>query len=332
MSERKEKDRCLSRSNFISEKELRNNLNHQITKNQTIRAAMSASSGYNYTYVQTGNVQNQGVEITLGATVDFGKKFTWDTNLTYGYNKNEIKELVANVKNPQNPSEPLFEKDELLKDNFGNAQVILRPGGTLGDIYAKTDFVRDAYGNIDVSQDIKPRQEYLKLGSLLPDATMGWRNDFRYGNLNFGFMLSARFGGIVISGTQAAMDYSGVSKATEVARDNGGVMTGDGIVVPAQSYYQLQGRPQDYLAQYYTYSASNLRLREAYISYDIPRKWLGNVLDINVSIVGKNLLMLWCKAPFDPETVASTANYGQGIDYFMLPSTRSFGFNIKLRF
>ena len=161
---------------------------------------------------------------------------------------------------------------------------------------------------------------------------MGWRNDFRYGNLNFGFMLSARFGGIVISGTQAAMDYSGVSKATEVARDNGGVMTGDGIVVPAQSYYQLQGRPQDYLAQYYTYSASNLRLREAYISYDIPRKWLGNVLDINVSIVGKNLLMLWCKAPFDPETVASTANYGQGIDYFMLPSTRSFGFNIKLRF
>lgn len=301
------------------------------TYNQTIRAAMSASSGYNYTYVQTGNVQNEGVELAIGGTVEAGK-FSWNTFFTYSYNRNEIKELVANVKNPQNPAEPLFAEDELLKDSFGNAQIILRPGGTLGDVYARTDFVRDAYGNIDISKDLQPLDEYTKLGSLLPDANMGWSNDFRIGHFGFGFTLSARLGGIVISGTQAAMDYSGVSKATEVARDKGGVMTGDGIVVPAQSYYQLQGRPQDYLAQYYTYSASNLRLREAYISYDIPRKWLGNVLDINVSIVGKNLLMLWCKAPFDPETVASTANYGQGIDYFMLPSTRSFGFNIKLRF
>lgn len=68
------------------------------TKNQTIKAAMSASSGYNYTYVQTGNVQNQGVEIALGGTINIGKNFSWDTNFTYGYNKNEIKELVANVK------------------------------------------------------------------------------------------------------------------------------------------------------------------------------------------------------------------------------------------
>lgn len=73
----------------------------------------------------------------MGGTINIGKNFSWDTNFTYGYNKNEIKELVANVKNPQNPNEPLFEKDELLKDNFGNAQIILRPGGTLGDIYAK---------------------------------------------------------------------------------------------------------------------------------------------------------------------------------------------------
>ena len=109
-------------------------------------------------------------------------------------------------------------------------------------------------------------------------------------------------------------------------------MTGEGILVPAKDYYQLQADPQNYLSQYYTYSASNLRLREAYISYRIPRKWLGNVLDIDVSIVGKNLLMIWCKAPFDPETIASTGNYGQGIDYFMLPSTRSVGFNIKLKF
>lgn len=322
----------------LTTKWIQNKLNFDITyyktntKNQTIKAAMSASSGYNYTYVQTGNVQNQGVEIALGGTINLGKNFSWDTNFTYGYNKNEIKELVANVKNPQNPSEPLFEKDELLKDNFGNAQIILRPGGTLGDIYAKTDFVRDAYGNIDISQDLKPRNEYLKLGSLLPDATMGWRNDFRYKNLSFGFMISARLGGIVISGTQAAMDYSGVSKVTADARDAGGVTLAPGVVVPAQSYYQLQGRPKDYLTQYYTYSASNVRLREAYISYNIPRKWLGNVLDLSLSLTGRNLWMLYCKAPFDPESIASTGNYAQGLDYFMLPSLRSLGFSIKAKF
>ena len=322
----------------LTTKWIRNILNFDITyyktntKNQTIRAAMSASSGYNYTYVQTGNVQNQGVEITLGATVDFGKKFTWDTNLTYGYNKNEIKELVKNVRNPQNPEEPLFNKDELLKESFGNAQIILRPGGTLGDIYAKTDFVRDVHGNIDVSQDLKPRNEYLKLGSLLPDATMGWRNDFRFKQFSFGFMLSARLGGIVVSGTQAALDYSGVSKATADARDAGGITVAEGIVIPAQKYYQLQGRPKDYLAQYYTYSATNVRLREAYISYNIPRKWLGNVLDLTVSLTGKNLWMLYNKAPFDPEAVSSTGNYAQGIDYFMMPSLRSFGFSVKAKF
>ena len=302
------------------------------TYNQTIRAAMSASSGYNYTYVQTGNVLNEGVELALGGTVEAGDKFSWNTFFTYSWNRNEIVELVANVRNPQNPSEPLFKEDELLKDTFGNAQIILRPGGTLGDIYARTDFSRDAYGNIDVSKDPGTLAEYQKLGSLLPDANLGWRNDFRAGNFGFGFTFSARLGGIVLSGTQAAMDYSGVSKTTADARSAGGVMTGEGILVPARTYYQLQADPQNWLSQYYTYSASNIRLREAYISYDIPRKWLGNVLDISVSIVGKNLLMLWCKAPFDPETIASTGNYGQGVDYFMLPSTRSVGFNIKLKF
>lgn len=322
----------------LSSKWIQNKLNFDITyyrtntKNQTIKAAMSASSGYNYTYVQTGNVQNEGIEMALGLSLVSRKGFGWDSNITYGYNRNRIIELVANVRNPQNPEEALFEKDELLKDNFGNAQVILRPGGSLGDIYVKTDFVRDAYGHIDLSQDLKPRSEYLKLGSLLPDANIGWRNDFRYKHLRFGCMIAARLGGIVISGTQAAMDYSGVSKATADARDAGGVVLAPGIVVPAQNYYQLQGRPKDFLTQYYTYSATNVRLREAYISYDIPSKWLGNILDLTVSLTGKNLLMLYCKAPFDPESVSSTANYAQGLDYFMLPSQRSVGFSLRAKF
>lgn len=322
----------------LSSKWFKNKVNFDITYyrtntlNQTIRAEMSATSGFKYTYVQTGNVQNQGIEMALGTSLNLAKNFTWSSNFTYGYNKNEIKELVKNVRNPQNEQEPLFKNDELLKESFGNAQIILRPGGTLGDVYAKTDFVRDAYGNIDLSKDPAPRKEYLKLGSVLPDANMGWKNDFSYKQLSFGFMFSARLGGIVISGTQAAMDYSGVSKVTADARDAGGVFLGEGVMIPAQKFYQLRSQPKDYLAQYYTYDATNIRLREAYVSFNIPRKWLHNVADLTLSVTGKNLWMLYSKAPFDPESVASTGNYAQGIDYFMLPSTRSFGVSLKARF
>ena len=305
---------------------------HTQTKNQTIRAPMSPSSGYNYTYIQTGNVQNQGIEIILGSRFDITPSFSWSSSLNFDCNKNKIKELVKNVRNPQNPETPLFKEDELLKDNFGNAQIILRPGGTLGDVYAKTDFVRDMNGSIDISQDLKPRNEYLKLGSLLPKANLSWKNDFSYRQLSFGFMLSARLGGIVVSGTQAAMDYSGVSKLTADMRDIGGVEVDKGIVIPARKYFQLQGRPKDYLTQYYTYSATNLRLREAYVAFNIPRKWLGNVVDLNISLTGKNLWMIYNKAPFDPETIFSTDNYAQGLDYFMTPSLRSMGFSVKAVF
>lgn len=305
---------------------------HTDTRNQTIRAEMSASSGYNYTYVQTGSVINQGIELLLGSDYTFGKKFNWSSTFTLGYNKNKINELVKNVRNPQNPSEPLFEKDELIKESFGNAQIILRPGGTLGDIYARTDFVRDADGVIDLSQDVKSLKEYAKLGSLLPKANMSWKNDFNWGIVNFGFMFSARVGGIVISGTEAALDYSGVSETTGNARDEGGVYLGQGIIAPAQNYYAIQGRPKDFLTQYYTYNASNIRLREMYVGVNLKPVIAKHQLKVNLGLVGRNLWMIYCKAPFDPENIASTGNFAQGMDYFMLPSNSSIGVNLKVEF
>jgi len=86
------------------------------------------------------------------------------------------------------------------------------------------------------------------------------------------------------------------------------------------------------IPQFYTYSATNVRLQEASIGYTIPRKLLRNVCEITVSIVGRNLWMLYNKAPFDPESIATTGNYYQGIDYFMMPSLRNVGFNLRLKF
>ena len=160
---------------------------------------------------------------------------------------------------------------------------------------------------------------------------MAWKNDFSYGNFNLGFMVSARFGGVVFSRTQAAMDYYGVSEESAIARDNGGVLINGGDLIPAENWYSTIANG-DAVAQFYTYSATNIRLQEASIGYNIPKKWLGDVAEATISLVGRNLLMIYSKAPFDPEAVASTGNYYQGIDYFMSPNTRNIGASIRVKF
>ena len=160
---------------------------------------------------------------------------------------------------------------------------------------------------------------------------MAWRNDFRWKNLNFGFMLSARIGGIVYSATQAALDLYGVSEASAAARDRGGVLVNGSDIVDAQKWYSVIGSESG-IPQYYTYSATNLRLQEASIGYTISKNKLWGVADITISVVGRNLWMIYCKAPFDPEAVATTGNYYQGIDNFMMPSSRNLGFNVRLKF
>ena len=77
---------------------------------------------------------------------------------------------------------------------------------------------------------------------------------------------------------------------------------------------------------------TNVRLRELTLGYDLPSKWFRNKVNMSVSFVGRNLFMFYNKAPFDPESIATTGNYYQGIDYFMMPSLRNVGFNLRLKF
>ena len=102
--------------------------------------------------------------------------------------------------------------------------------------------------------------------------------------------------------------------------------------VDTQKYYQTIGTGEGGYGRYYLYSATNVRLQELSLSYTLPKKWLNNVANVTFGLVGRNLWMIYCKAPFDPEAVATTNNYYQGIDYFMMPSTRNIGFNIKINF
>ena len=305
------------------------------TQDQTFEPNISTGSGSSKLTIQSGNVRNRGFEVALGYSNTWGK-FSWDSNYTLSANKNKILSLADDVVNPETGEH--FSVDQLDMGGLGDARFILREGGTLGDFYSRIDLKRDSNGAVYInekgeiaSESITDVNSYIKLGSVLPDANMAWRNDFRWRNFNFGFMVSARLGGVVFSRTQSMLDYYGVSEVSAVARDAGGVMINGGDLVDANKWYTAIGSGNS-VPQYYTYSATNVRLQEASIGYTIPKKKLGDICEITLSLVGRNLWMIYNKAPYDPETVATVNSYYQGIDYFMSPSTRNIGFNLRLKF
>ena len=307
-------------------------LYHTTTYNQTFNPQISVSSAYSTLYVQTGSVSNKGIELSLGYKNKWGD-FGWASNYTFSTNRNKINELVRNYVHPETGT--VINKDRLDVGGHGQAHFILKEGGTLGDLYSLSDIKRDSQGRVYIDNEGKVYTDNnvgdIKLGSVFPKCNMAWRNDFSWKGLNVGLMFSARFGGIVYSATQATLDTYGVSETTAQARDLGYVEVNDGDRINPETWYTTIGSKNG-VPQYYTYSATNIRLQEASIGYTIKKNKLWNVGDITLSLVGRNLLMLYCKAPFDPEATASTGNYYQGIDYFMTPSTRSIGFNVKVKF
>lgn len=302
------------------------------TYNQTFNPDISVSSGYSAMYIQTGNVSNNGVELALGYDNKWGN-FGWSTNFTLSHNKNKINELVKNYVHPETGA--VINKDRLDVGGLGTTHFILKEGGSLGDLYSMADLVRTDDGKIYVDKDGKVYKDNnvgdIKLGSVFPKCNMSWRNDFSWKGLSLGFQVSARFGGIVYSATQAALDSYGVSEASAKARDLGYVLVNGNDMVNPEVWYSTIGG-SDGIGQYYTYSATNIRLQEASISYTFKKNQLFGIGDLTLSLIGRNLFFFYCKAPFDPETTASTSNYYQGIDKFMTPSTRTIGFNIKLKF
>ena len=303
------------------------------TFNQTFDPQISVSSGYTTIYLQTGYVRNTGLELSLGYGHTWNNNFRWDSNFTLSHNKNKIKELVRDYVHPETGE--LINKNRLDVGGLGKARFILKEGGTLGDLYTQSDLKRDDNGMVDIDPTgivaIENNLPDIKLGSVFPKANLAWSNHFSWKGISLSALFTARIGGIVYSATEAAMDQYGVSERSALGRDNGGVLVNNRTLVDAQNYYTTIGSESG-LPQYYTYNATNVRLQEASIGYLIPRKWLGNVCDIQVSVIGRNLWMIYNKAPFDPESVATTDNYYQGIDYFMLPSTRNIGFNVKINF
>lgn len=302
------------------------------TYNQTFDPQLPPSSSYSTIYLQTGSVRNTGVEASVGYNHTW-HGFTWDSNFTFSWNRNEILELAGDAKNPITGEALNLPKLDIKA--LGKAKYVLKQGGSLGDLYTTSAIMGSDKGYIEVDENgnitIDDIGTDIFLGSVFPKYNLAWRNDLSYKGIHLGFLFSGRIGGVCYSATQANLDLYGVSEASAAARDAGGVLVNGREWMDAQKWYQAIGS-QSGLPLYYTYSATNFRLQELSIGYTLPRKWFRDKCALTISAVGHNLWMIYCKAPFDPEAIASTGNNYQGIDYFMMPSLRSMGFNIKLDF
>lgn len=302
------------------------------TYNQTFDPQLPPSSSYSTIYLQTGSVRNTGVEASVGYNHTW-HGFTWDSNFTFSWNRNEILELAGDAKNPITGEALNLPKLDIKA--LGKAKYVLKLGGSLGDLYTTSAIMGSDKGYIEVDENgnitIDDIGTDIFLGSVFPKYNLAWRNDLSCKGIHLGFLFSGRIGGVCYSATQANLDLYGVSEASADARDAGGVLVNGREWMDAQKWYQAIGS-QSGLPLYYTYSATNFRLQELSIGYTLPRKLFRDKCSLTISAVGHNLWMIYCKAPFDPEAIASTGNNYQGIDYFMMPSLRSMGFNIKLDF
>lgn len=300
------------------------------TENQLFTLPTSAGAPYKFHIVNAGNIENKGVEITMGVVPVLSNDFYWKTQFNFSRNRNKVIEL--------HPDLNIFiYGDEGFSSSYS---MRLLEGGSFGDIYGKA-FERDEKGNIviEINSEGNPipsvigEGNTIKVGNCSPDFLLGWNNSLRYKGITVYFLIDGRFGGEVLSQTEAELDQRGVSKRTGEARDLGYVNVSGTHIDPKDFYTAISGR--NGCTEYYMFDATNIRLRELSVGYSLPKKILrkSNIFeDVELSLIGRNLFFFKKKAPFDPDAILSIRNDNQGIDVFGLPSTRSFGFNVKFVF
>ncbi|NRF41833.1 SusC/RagA family TonB-linked outer membrane protein [Pedobacter foliorum] len=311
--------------------------------NQILSVDVSSATGYSQKLINGGSMNNKGLEIQLGLTPVKQKDFSWDINLNYSLNRSKVTEL---------------DKEGLISSynigTSGTLDVLAAVGQPYGTFFG-TAYQRDAAGQIVVSADgtpvINPSKQIL--GKFTPNWVGGITNSFTYKNFNLNFLVDARIGGKIFSGTNSTGTYTGVLASTMRGRntENGGLtytaggttfndgMIFDGVladgtknskIIPAEEYYKATTKADEQ----FVYSASYIKLREVKLSYNIPSQFVKKIglQDATFSLVGRNLWIIHKDVPnIDPETALNTGN-AQGLESLTLPTTRSFGFNLNFKF
>ena len=296
------------------------------TKNQFFSVSAPYESGLRNRYVNAGDVQNQGFEASIGWHQQFNDNFSWSTNFNISYNDNKIKELVEGLENG------------LTVASWSGAKVVLNEGGSYGDLYVR-QIKRDENGKPMKNEQGQPIlmgdniDEMKYAGNMNAKVNFGWTNTFHYKDFSLSFLIDGKFGGRVLSGTEAALDGWGVSERTGDARNAGKVVV-DGVEFEPEAWYTTVGASNfnsPYATEFYVYKGTNVRLREMSFGYTF-RNLFGNGKNLTAALIARNLFFFYKDAPCDPDVSMGTGNGVQGVDIFNLPSSRSLGLNLKLNF
>lgn len=298
--------------------------------NLIVLAGITGASGYNNKWLNAGETVNKGIELQVtGQPIKKGD-FIWDVAFNFAKNNNEVVSLADNV-------------DNLILGGQWNVNLEARPGLPYGVLFGPA-YERSGAGDIVHSGGLPViAADYKILGDVQPDWTGGITNTVSYKGLTLSALVDAKWGGSVYSMTHAWGMYAGVLAETLPGRWTGvvgkGVKdAGDGTyipndeVVPAKNYYQQAF--SNSVAEGSIFDATYVKLRQLQLGYKLPNSLLSGlpIRDVNISIVGRNLAILYTKTPhIDPETGFSNSNGNQGLEFGQIPSTRSIGFNISFK-
>lgn len=310
---------------------------------QLLNLPMDPFSGYSSRKVNAGNIQNEGVEISLnGLILDNPKGLSWNSTAQFSLNRNKIIDLYPGV--------TLYDIKTL-----DAIQIVAVQGSYYGDIYGQTfQRVEDKndpnYGKIIVGEDGLPliTTGKSKVGNQSPDWMLGWTNSFSYKGFNLSFLVDFRIGGDLYSATASNLYTRGNAAGTVVNGErqdfivpNSVVQTPNGytenkVPVTHQNYWERIGSTGNYgLPEMYTYDATNIRLRNITLGYDFNKAMLKNTpfQRLRLSATCNNVWMIHYNLPgIDPESVSATNTNATGFENGAAPTSRSFTFNVTVSF
>jgi TonB-linked SusC/RagA family outer membrane protein len=304
---------------------------NSISDGQILEIPVPYSTGYSYLTLNSGIVSNEGIEIQLLLSPIRTSDFNWDIVTNFSKNKNIVEELPEGV--------PLV---EFSTTGLSTTRSVGIEGEPFGVIYGGR-YLRNENGDILVGDDGYPEihPEAGVVGDPNPDFLMGIRNTFTYKGISLSALLDIRAGGDIYNGTRGAMTFLGIHKNTENRYDDYifpgvNLNTQEPNTVPVkrlQDYYSRQANLAG-LSEAYLEDGSYIRLREVSISYQLPSKLFENIpiSGANFGLSGRNLWLKTNYSGIDPETNLSGASNSLGRDYFNMPNTKSYEFNMQINF
>ncbi len=327
------------------------------SKNQIIQLPLAKSSGYGSRMVNAGEIQNKGFEVMLNVVPVKTVDFRWDATINFSTNRGKVLKLVSGVDKIVQAAEA--------EDVATEAVVGERTGALYGPGYQRVES-GDLKGQMIIASNGSPlaTSSYMCLGNANPDWIGSLSNEFVYKNIMLGVLVDVHYGGQFVSRFYNKANGAGQlveSLKGREARPVGqeytdnyyleGAALVNGVYVPnststdgtySQGVYGTSARSfikklTDHIPEGQTFDATYMKLREVKLGYSIPSKVFNHLIkDVTISLVGRNLLLWTPKSNqhFDPEVSIATSGNGivPGQENMALPSTRSYGFNLSLKF